>query len=570
MKSTLTILIWLCAITAWSVPAQPVQKTVKGADGAPLTIVLRGDENYHFYTTLDGVPVVHDEANGCWVLAPQLADSLSAVWHTRLKARNARRTACAAAKRRSALAPNMTKRKGLVILVEFSDRRMKSTSTLAKFNQMFNQEGYSANNHQGSIHDYFYDQSYGALDLTFDIVGPVTAPKELAYYGKNYPDENGDDMHPAELVTEVCQIADKNYDLTWSDYDWDGDGEIEQVFIIYAGYGEQAGAPSYTLWAHEWTMEEAMTYNDGNGPFTLGGCTINTYAMTCELSSFVGSKMSGIGTACHEFSHCLGLPDFYNTNYTKGFGMNAWDLMSSGSSNGPSGNDECPAPFTAYERWFCGWLEPQLLQDDQHITDMPDLQDEPVAYLIRNEAYPTEYFLLENRQAKRWGSYIRTYSDMHGMLVCHVDEDEAAWANNTVNNSPSHQRMAIIPANQTYGSWMGSSYSLTAAQYRGQLFPGTEDVTTLDSLSHTLHGGTLFHDNTHGTRSLPFNITDITETDGLLSFRFSALDTPSSSISHQPQTPHAQRYYNLQGMPITHPVAPGIYLTHDKKKILYK
>lgn len=568
MKSTYIVLLWLITITAWCIPAQPVQKTVKGSDGAPLTIVLHGDENCHFYTTLDGVPVIHDESNDCWVLAPQLADSISTVWSTRLHSRNAHRVIRAAAKRRrtrSAQAIYTTQKKGLVILVNFPDKYMKSTSTLTKFQQMFNQEGYSGNNNQGSVRDYFHDQSYGAFDLTFDVVGPVTASKEMAYYGEN--DGAGDDMHPAQLVSEACQLASKNYDLTWSDYDWDGDDEIEQVYVIYAGYGEYAGADSNTIWPHEWTLKEAQRCNDGDGPISIDGCTINTYAISCELSGAAGSTMNSVGIACHEFSHCLGLPDFYSTNYSKSFGMGAWDIMSHGEFNGPNGRGECPPPFTAYERWFCGWLEPIVLRNDQTITNMPDLQDEPVAYLIRNEAYPSEYFLLENRQPKRWGTYVENNMGMHGMLVCHVDEDDEAWRLNKVNTISSHPRMTIIPANQTYGIWHSSSYQTSAAQYSGQPFPGTEDVTMLDSLSHPQYAGTLFHDNAHGTRALPFTLSNISESNGLISFQFSIPDNQSLPDDIKGVRTEEK---DKKSRSILFPVTSDIYITQDGRKVLVR
>lgn len=568
MKSIYLAILWLFAIAAWCIPAQPVQKIVKGADGAPLTIVLHGDESCHFYTTLDGVPVVPDEANDCWVLAPQLADSLLTTWETRLHRRNAHRVTRAASKRRSlrnVQSTHTTPKKGLVLLVNFPDKHMKSTSTPTKFWQMFNQEGYNANNHIGSVHDYFYDQSYGAFNLTFDIVGPVTAPNNMAYYGKN--DNAGNDMYPGQLVAEACQLANQNYDLTWSDYDWDGDGEIEQVYVIYAGYGEQAGGGSNTIWSHEWTLEEAKKYHDGNGALSIDGNTINTYAISCELSGTSGNTMSSIGTACHEFSHCLGLPDFYSTTYSKSFGMGAWDLLSHGEYNGPNGDGECPPPFTAYERWYCGWLEPVALQRDQTITGMPDLQDEPVAYIIRNKAYPSEYFLLENRQPNRWGTYVERYTNMHGMLITHVDEDEEAWDQNIVNANSSHPRMTIIPANQTYGTWSNSIYYTTAMQYRGQLFPGSQEVTELDSLSHPQYAGTLFHNNTHGTRSLPFILSNIAENDGLISFQFSI--PGNQSIPDDIKEIRTGEKDN-ESKSFLFQLTPDIYITRDGRKVFVR
>jgi M6 family metalloprotease-like protein len=374
-------------------------------------------------------------------------------------------------------------------------------------------------------------------------------------------------MHPAQLVAEACQLARNNYDLTWSDYDWDGDGEIEQVYVIYAGYGEHAGAAPNTIWPHEWTLEDAQRYNDGDGPISIDGCTINTYAISSELSGAVGSTMNSVGVACHEFSHCLGLPDFYSTNYSKSFGMGAWDIMSHGEYNGPNGRGECPPPFTAYERWFCGWFEPIVLKSDQAITEMPDLQDEPVAYLIRNEAYPSEYFLLENRQPNRWGTYVDKSTGMHGMLVCHVDEDEDAWRLNRVNTSSSHPRMTIIPANQTYGSWRSSEYDTSETQYRGQPFPGSQDVTVLDSLSHPQYAGTLFHNNTHGTRALPFTLSNISESDGLISFQF--------SIPGNQSLPDAIKMIRTEekgkrSNSILFPITSDIYITQGGEKVLIR
>lgn len=549
-----------------AIPAQRRPFTVTNSDNTQLTLMLCGDEHYHFHTTTDGIPAVQDEL-GDWHLVPEWADSIAAVWKERRQQRSAHRQHRAAEnKARRAFGYPTTytgQKKGIVILVNYANKSMKSTSTQQQFDDMFNQEGYNKNYSNGSVHDYFLSQSYGKFDLTFDVVGPVTVSQDYAYYGTNNSD--GNDRRAATLVAEACMLANSMYPINWGDYDWDDDGEVDQVYIIYAGYGEHAGAPSTTIWPHEWSLSDAQTIGDGKGAITLGGHAINTYAISCELSGIHGSTMNGIGTACHEFSHCLGLPDFYDTSYNGGFGMDAWDVMDQGSYNGQMGNGECPSGFTAYERWFAGWLEFTELDEPTTITDMPCLQDEPVAYKIVNDGNPNEYFTLENRQAEGWFKYVLYNTSIHGMLAIHVDYDPWEWVNDTPNKQASHQRMSIIPANGSFGTYNPTykSYSLTAEEYRSQLFSGNT-TSELTNTSHTACGGKLFSSNTDGTYHMNKPITNIVESNGLISFDFmggsfnNAITLPSTSEADRPQ------YYNLQGMPVTHPTQ-GIYLQRTKE-----
>ena len=336
-------------------------------------------------------------------------------------------------------------KKGLVILVNFANKIMSMSNANEVFDAMFNEIGYDRNDAVGSVHDYFYDQSYGQFNLTFDVVGPVTVSNNYGYYGSNGTSLNGGDIKADEMIVEACKLADEQ--INFADYDWDGDGEVEQVYVIYAGYGEASGGPKNTIWPHESHLE----YQE-SGVLTLDGVTINTYACSCELTGGSGTTLNGIGTACHEFSHCLGLPDLYDTGYSGGFGMSYWDIMSSGSHCGPNGHGEVPTGYSAYERQFAGWLELKELDSPCVINDMPSISEEPIAYAIYNDNHRDEYFLLENRQNVKWFSYTGTYEDCHGLLVTHVDYSETAWKNNKVNSSTKHQRMTIIPADMSYGS----------------------------------------------------------------------------------------------------------------------
>ena len=557
--------VW--CLCAWCIPAKRIPFTVTNSDGTVLTLVLCGDESYHFYATTEGVPAVQDE-NGDWRLAPELADSISIQWTERLHQRNLRRIERAEHQRaRYVTGKQMSyegKKKGIVILVNFQDKNMKSDHTKAAFNDIFNQVGYNKDGNIGSVHDYFFDQSYGKFDLTFDIYGPVTTQKNMAYYGQN---ENNSDMRVATFAAEVITTAHYKYDINWKDYDWDNDGEVDQVYIIYAGVGEASGGGVDAIWPHEWALSQGQYYGDGNGPLNFGGYTIDTYAAGDELRSRNSSKLNGIGTACHEFSHCLGLPDFYDTSYKGGFGMNAWDLMDSGNYNGNTHNGECPVGYTAYERWWAGWLNFVELTEPCTITNMPNLEDEPVAYIIRNDVNRNEYFTFENRQCTKWFQFVNTTNNCHGMLACHVDYNAQAWEKNKVNNDAKHQRMSIIPAGGELGSLSGSTYNVNPSQYQSQLFPGNKSVTELTNNSHASCGGKLFGTNTDGTHNMNKPITNIKESDdGLISFDFmggdqSAIRSLSPTLSQGDDI-----WYTLDGRKLSgQPSTKGIYLRGGKK-----
>lgn len=500
-KIILSIALAMLTLTASAVPARRTQRTLTLSDGTQVTATLSGDENYHYWKTADGRAFVMNEENIPQEISLQQAQSKL---QAKVQARNAHRIA-KRTKHKAAWGaetnPISGERKGLVILVNYKDKKMQHTQ--AEYNDYFNKAGYSDNNCTGSVRDYFLSQSYGKFSLDFDVMGPVTLSKNLSYYGDN--DSDGNDKHAAEMVAEAVKLAVSGIDL--KKYDWDGDGYVDQVYVVYAGYGEHADAPANTIWPHEYELSEAAKYNDGPGALTINGVTIDTYACSSELRGSSGNKMDGIGTACHEFSHCLAIPDMYDTSADgENFGMNVWDLMDYGSYNGEDGFGETPAPFTSYERMYCGWLTPVELTQPCYVNDMPAITKEPVAYLIRNAnpKFPGEYYLLENHQQESWDAY----APAHGMLILHVDFNSDVWKQNTVNNTASHQRMTIIPADGKL-----SHYNTT-----GDTWPGTSNNTKLTDTSRP--AATLYNQNSNGRKFMGRPIENIAEKDGLISFTF--------------------------------------------------
>lgn len=552
--------MFMLAASAFAVPAKRVKRQVQQPDGSVLTVMLRGDENFHYTSTEDGQPLVQRadgaycyatlDSNGKLTASAQVAHDVESrgaaelsflnyytaesqkvrsLGMERAKQRNARRMARlanrgvvdASGKPVRRVMAGATggegigvtgKRKGLVILVNFKDKKMQSKHTQAEWNDYFNKVGYNKYGNNGSVHDYFYAQSYGKLDLEFDVIGPVTVSKNMASYGAN--DAQGNDIDPAGMIKEACELAYAKEKMDMSQYDWDGDGAVDQVYVIYAGYGEAAGGEANTIWPHEWDIQ------GGGYSLVLGGQRIRTYACSSELNGGSGTYISGIGTACHEFSHCMGIPDFYDTAGGGCFGMDAWDLMDYGSYGGDGYE---PTGYNTYEKWVSGWIEPTILTAPCYIKNMKPLSDAPEACVVFNEANKNEYYIFENRQLK--GTDVALPN--HGMLVIHVDYDQKVWFDNEVNNTSNHQRFTVVPADN----------KLTSETVTGDTYPGTTKSTELTDTSKP--AATLFNANSDGRKFLGKPVTEITEKDGLISFTFMGgvnLDAPQPKVMNMTAT----------------------------------
>lgn len=527
-------------LSSWAVPAARNLYTHTQKDGTQLTLMLVGDEHMHYYVNVadgsamrrqpdgDFIPVTEAELAEQAQYATARATTINQQRMARLSRFKQSQMRMQNGPRKVGAVGAMTgSKKGLVILVNFADKGFTAgvsaggnyEGTAAIFDDMFNKEGYNENGHIGSVHDYFLDQSYGVFNLSFDVVGPVTVSQNMAYYGA--PQDKDNDSYPASMVIEACQLADAE-GVNFADYDWDDDGEVDQVFVVYAGHGQNfSGSDENTIWPHEWSLYAAKSHGDGTGPQKLDGVWVNTYAVASELYGSSSTNLNGIGTAVHEFSHCLGYPDSYDTDYSGGIGMAHYDVMCSGNYNGTRG--AVPVGYTAYERWCAGWLTPTELTTPISVTDMPTLNDEGVAYIIRNSDNADEFLLLENRQSKRWFSYYGANAAGHGLFVMHVDYDAWTWQMNKPNDDPERQRMAWIPADGTYGTYDSSkkNWTVSNAEHRGDFFPGTSNVTTLNATSHQTVGGKWFFSGS-GSYAIPHTLTDIVEntTTGTIAFDF--------------------------------------------------
>ena len=516
MKQRIFILnALLCLVlSVWAVPAKRgVWCSLSLVDGTEVKAQLVGDEFLHYYVSEDGTKYVQDESTG---LYRKMTDEVTA--QRRAAVRRAQAQGRQKRMLRKAQASNAFQgtKKGLIILVQFTDSKFKSGHDLALYERIANDANYSDNNFKGSIKDYFKAQSHGMFELDFDVVGICQLQHPYAYYGKN--NSQKEDVKPGEMVAEACLWAHE-HGINFSKYDWNGDGEVDQVFVLYAGHGEASYKDANTIWPHMYYLSAS----DYGKPLSLDGVTVDTYACSSELNG--DGNLDGIGTFCHEFSHCMGFPDLYDTSYAGWFGMGDFDLMCSGSYNGDS---KCPAGYSAYEKAECGWLtlkDMTNIEQETSIVGVQPMSADGDAYIIKNKGHEDEYYILENRQKTGWDSYLPA----SGLMITHVDYNADIWDWNMPNTSGKyedangntktndHQRLTIFRAGKSTDEYGDAS----------DLYPyGSNNSLTKTSSP----ASTLYNTNSDGSKYMHIDINNIAVKSGKASFTLSnrnaGTDTP--------------------------------------------
>lgn len=560
----------MVSFSLWAGPAKRnVWKKLTLSDGSTVLAMLCGDENNHYWRSSDGKMYVRSTEDTTFV---ERSAGLSVA---RSKSRRSAAVVASVAKTRAMSAAlgrsslYTGQKKGLIILVNFSDKSFSSSDPSTLFGQIANTEGYQEGNFKGSVRDYFLAQSHQLFDLSFDVEGPVTLSHAMNYYGRN--NASGADRYLGTMVAEACQLVDGMVDF--SQYDWDGDGFVDQVYVIYAGYSEAEGASDDTIWPSSWSLSGS----DYGKTLTLDGVIINNFACSSELTGTSGQQVGGIGTICHEFSHCLGFPDLYDVNYTGNFGMGHWDLMDSGEYNGDGYH---PAGYSGYEKWVAGWQTPIELSSNTTVSNLKAMSEGGDFYLIYNNGDKDEFYLLENRQKTYWDDSLPG----RGLLITHVDYDSLCWYNNVVNTTGDfsqsdgystnftndHQRYTLFHADHDDdSSYWNTRLSLWLKQTEdGDAYP----YEGLDSLTNqSFPAAELYNANEDGRYYMSKKVLSITQNgDGTVSFVFVA-DTTSTGI-RSVETPSSavRRIYTLSGQYVgtdLEALSKGIYIVDGKKKV---
>lgn len=483
------------AVNSMAEPASDETFNLKQPDGSTVEVRLVGDEHFHVFETADGY-ILQKDALGYYAYADESGESSG------IYARNAHERSSADVQFLAKLDPDAIFKKlwveapdenlldyglprfaypriqrmptpnlkltkgdirGIVVLVQFSDVKFASADPKATFNDFLNKEGYNENHNVGSVRDFFITNSMGEFRPTFDVYGPITVPGTREYYGgKSQSDRNYNGAR--EAFKQAVDTLMKRGEVDFSKYDNDSDKVVDFIYFIYAGIGASSSGVIETIWPHAGYI----------GNKSVGsGLRLNRYACSNEISGSAykvdnhTTKMNGIATFAHEFSHVLGLPDLYDLG-----GKNprkvphSWDLMSNGSYNCPSNSDNvksCAPPlYSAFERMSVGWMTAPIELNVNGPVRLIKI-DSNVAYSVTNPENPNEMFLLEYRTRKKWDSG-QTNS---GMLIWHIDYVASVWSNKTINNNGDHMHVDIEEA------WPETSKYAAASDP----FPGSKKVT---------------------------------------------------------------------------------------------
>lgn len=513
MMKKLSLLLLATAficLQSLAIPAHKGLVQVPQPDGTMLTIGLEGDEFYHFNVTADGYTILQNEDGG-YVYARREAGKLVATTvlaHDAGKRSGIELALLAGTPKRlidsqEVAQANVRRIKrdvdlsnfdfdkfhGLVILVDFPDMTFNAEDPKAFYTELFSTEGLTGFTDPktgrqvsclGSVRDYFNEQSNGVFKPPFDVYGPYRSTRKSTQC-RTY----------AGSIFEAA-LKSANADVDFSKYDNNNDGKVDMIYFIVAGYSASYGGNnSGYLWPHASNLNYRFISYDGKW--------MDRYASSTELYGWENTPSSvvveGIGTVCHEFSHVLGLPDFYDTDYEENgqsHDPGGWDLMAGGADYNYG---RTPAGYSLYERYALGWANPVEITETGSYS-MEAVNTSRTGYILRSPVNK-EFFILENRQHTGWDSYLPG----HGMLVTRVDSTNASvWANNKVNANPNHNYYELLRAGNT-----------TSGDLASDPFPGTTGNPMLTNDTHP-------NLNTWAGYGNDFNIVGISEKDGVISF----------------------------------------------------
>jgi len=489
-KLIIAVFLFISSIQVHAVPATPYPVTKVQPDGSELTIYLRGDEFFKYELTTDGYLIkrnpqgfyhhaIKDKAGNISITDIRVnpIEKRTRQEHDFLKNKNPfpdfsrvrqerKMQKIPAASQSISSFPKTGSPQSIVILVNFKDVKFSISEPQIAFTNLLNEVGYKKNGGTGSARDYFITASNGVSSPDFIVVGPYTLPDSMAYYGSN--DKKGDDKNPRRMVIDACVLAASD-GINFSQFDTDGDGIVDNVFIYYAGHNEAEGGPEDSVWPHRWELEKRLI---------IDGVQIKGYACSSELRGSRGAIMCGIGTFAHEFGHVYGLVDYYATEGGEHHTLSKWSIMDEGAY---LNEGRTPPTYSAYDRFYLGWLTPTILKSSRSVS-LPDLKSSNKAYLISptklhnlegNNPNPKEFFLLENRQKTGWDAFLPN----SGMLITRINYNAFTWSINSPNNDKKAMGVDIMEAD-------GIADKNTLA---GDPFPGFAMVTHFNP---TLRDGT--------------------------------------------------------------------------------
>lgn len=348
--------------------------------------------------------------------------------------------------------PSIGDVKILVFAVDFSDQpALGSGVTIQDIETAFN--GPSDQTSFESLKSYYAKSSYGKLNLSADIYGYYRALNTSEYYETEYDklyawnDYTDDYLYSedevtyvdSDLITELLAYYDNQID--YSDYDYNNDGYIDGIYIIYTtpvsyNYGSD-------LW---WAYQDYYAYSGD----VFDQVEANYFCWSGTDFFLEGTGGINARTIIHETGHMLGLDDYYD--------YSTEDTFNSGGLGGADMMDNTVGDHNPASKLLLGWVVPLIVTESMSINLLPFAESGQVILLmdewrgtIFDEYLLVSYYTPTNLNYKDRADIF----SVSGVLIYHVDARIDAGYNeesyyytlfNFNNTDTAHKFIDIIEA----------------------------------------------------------------------------------------------------------------------------
>ncbi|MBK8804494.1 MAG: M6 family metalloprotease domain-containing protein [Fibrobacteres bacterium] len=315
-----------------------------------------------------------------------------------------------------------------------------------------------------TVNQYFAEQSGGQFQVDAKVIGwqklSLTKAQALAL-----PERTRQIRFRNEAAAAASQAGVK-----LSDYDFNGDGRMDGLMIMYAGKSSQESRISTDL--GNAVVTQSSLYDT-----TIGVLTVRQNVFISEVRN---DRPSNSGPIAHELSHVIGASDTYDadtTLYGKSGGLGYWDLMSSGSHglgyNSAYPNRQGAFKPTGMSTWVkddLGFISPAWIDSPQEIRLKPGQ-----AAKVWTDPYRSRQFLLlENRSR----SGVDSILPGPGLFVTRVRTARMLELNNgiayAINDDPTDMGVEILEASGEQRIGQHAGYT----PYLKDLFSGSVDSLT--------------------------------------------------------------------------------------------
>lgn len=304
---------------------------------------------------------------------------------------------------------------GLCLLIQFPD--VAGTISQQEVTNFCNLSGYGGFGNNGSVHDYFLDNSRGKLSYTNLVTAYYTAANNRSFYTD--PNETYGSRTRQLIEEALDSLVAQGFDF--SQLTTDENDYVYAMNVFYAG--PVVNNWSQGLWPHAWSL--ATTYDAATGK------KLYDYQITN-----MGNELT-LGTFCHENGHMLcDFPDLYDYGY-ESYGPGNYTLMAFG------GAAKNPVQVDAYLKNEAGWAD--------SLTPITSIASGATASVsaTNNDFYiysksATEYFIVENRQKQGRDTSLPD----GGLTIWHIDE--TASNNNEQMTAAQHYECSLEQADNRF------------------------------------------------------------------------------------------------------------------------